>query len=51
LRTSARSRGTSGPIFLTSGGIPFDKPVVVVELNPGQGVRGTLNLACLGWPT
>ncbi|MFD5255423.1 amino acid ABC transporter substrate-binding protein [Streptomyces bobili] len=51
LQSVHRVRGTSGLICLTSGGNPYDKPVAVVELNPGQGVRGTLKFVGLGWPT
>ncbi|MFJ6392651.1 amino acid ABC transporter substrate-binding protein [Streptomyces sp. NPDC091972] len=50
LQSVHRVRGTSGLICLTSGGNPYDKPVAVVELNPGQGVRGTLKFVGLGWP-
>ncbi|MGC0335203.1 ABC transporter substrate-binding protein [Streptomyces sp. SLBN-8D4] len=51
LQSVHRVRGTSGLICLTSGGNPYDKPVAVVELNPGQGVRGSLKFVGLGWPT
>ncbi|NGO43496.1 type 1 periplasmic-binding domain-containing protein [Streptomyces ureilyticus] len=51
LQSVHRVKGTSGLICLTSGGNPYDKPVAVVELNPGQGVRGTLKFVGLGWPT
>lgn len=51
LQSVHRVRGTSGLICLTNGGNPYDKPVAVVELNPGQGVRGALKFVGLGWPT
>ncbi|MFJ6569394.1 amino acid ABC transporter substrate-binding protein [Streptomyces sp. NPDC091292] len=51
LQSVHRVRGTSGLICLTNGGNPYDKPVAVVELNPGQGVRGNLKFVGLGWPT
>jgi hypothetical protein len=45
-----RVRGTSGLICLTSGGNAYDKPVAVVELDPGRS-GGKLKFAGLGWPT
>ncbi|MGP2437373.1 amino acid ABC transporter substrate-binding protein [Streptomyces sp. JW3] len=51
LQSAHRVRGTSGLICLTSGGNPYDKPVAVVELRPGQGSVGTLQFVGLGWPT
>ncbi|CAM5733846.1 amino acid ABC transporter substrate-binding protein [Streptomyces fumanus] len=51
LQSVHRVRGTSGLICLTSGGNPYDKPVAVVELNPGRGARGTLRFVGLGWST
>lgn len=45
-----RVRGTSGLICLTSGGNPYDKPVAVVELDPGREGRGELKFLGLGWP-
>jgi hypothetical protein len=51
LQSVHRVRGTSGLICLTSGGNPYDKPVAVVELNPGRSAGGTLKFVGLGWPT
>lgn len=44
-----RVRGTSGLICLTSGGNAYDKPVSVVELDPGRK-GGQLKFVGLGWP-
>ena len=46
-----RVRGTSGLICLTSAGNPYDKPLAVVELDPGTDGRGRLKFVGLGWPT
>ncbi|MFJ6738980.1 ABC transporter substrate-binding protein [Streptomyces sp. NPDC091279] len=51
LQSRHRVRGTSGLICLTSGGNPYDKPVAVVELEPGQKGLGKLRFVGLGWPT
>lgn len=51
LQSRHRVKGTSGLICLTSGGNPYDKPVAVVELDPGQEGRGTLKFVGIGWPT
>jgi hypothetical protein len=51
LQSVHRVRGTSGLICLTTGGNPYDKPVAVVELNPGRSGKGTLEFVGLGWPT
>ncbi|MGW8378234.1 ABC transporter substrate-binding protein [Streptomyces sp. ODS28] len=51
LQSRHRVQGTSGLICLTSGGNPYDKPVAVVELDPGHGGAGRLKFAGLGWPT
>ncbi|MFI9243588.1 ABC transporter substrate-binding protein [Streptomyces sp. NPDC053086] len=50
LQSRHRVRGTSGLICLTSGGNAYDKPVAVVELDPGQEGRGKLKFVGLGWP-
>ncbi|MFF5534657.1 amino acid ABC transporter substrate-binding protein [Streptomyces cinerochromogenes] len=52
LQSRHRVHGTSGLICLTSGGNAYDKPVAVVELDPGQqSGRGKLKFVGLGWPT
>ncbi|GHH00921.1 ABC transporter substrate-binding protein [Streptomyces rubradiris] len=53
VRMNAQHRvpGTSGLICLTGGGNPYDKPVAVVELDPGRKGEGTLKYVGLGWPT
>ncbi|MEU3825098.1 ABC transporter substrate-binding protein [Streptomyces sp. NPDC029080] len=51
LQSRHRVQGTSGLICLTGGGNPYDKPVAVVELDPGQEGRGRLKFVGLGWPT
>jgi ABC-type branched-subunit amino acid transport system substrate-binding protein len=51
LQSRHRVQGTSGLICLTSGGNPYDKPVAVVELDPGQDGRGKLKFVGIGWPT
>ncbi|OLZ73432.1 hypothetical protein AV521_05010 [Streptomyces sp. IMTB 2501] len=51
LQSRHRVRGTSGLICLTSGGNPYDKPVAVVELDPGRQGPGKLQFVGLGWPT
>ncbi|MFJ4582628.1 type 1 periplasmic-binding domain-containing protein [Streptomyces echinatus] len=51
LQSRHRVRGASGLICLTSGGNPYDKPVAVVELDPGRQGRGKLKFVGLGWPT
>ncbi|KOG62127.1 ABC transporter substrate-binding protein [Streptomyces flaveolus] len=51
LQSRHRVRGTSGLICLTSGGNAYDKPVAVVELDPGADGRGRLKYVGLGWPT
>ncbi len=51
LQSRHRVRGTSGLICLTSGGNAYDKPVAVVELDPGADGRGRLKFVGLGWPT
>ncbi|MFI2201830.1 amino acid ABC transporter substrate-binding protein [Streptomyces sp. NPDC020192] len=51
LQSRHRVPGTSGLICLTSGGNPYDKPVPVVDLDPGRQGRGTLKFIGLGWPT
>lgn len=51
LQSRHRVQGTSGLICLTSGGNPYDKPVAVVELDPGQKGLGKLRFVGLGWPT
>ncbi|MFI0230931.1 amino acid ABC transporter substrate-binding protein [Streptomyces sp. NPDC017086] len=50
LQSQHRVRGTSGLICLTGGGNPYDKPVAVVELDPGQKGGGKLKFVGLGWP-
>ncbi|WP_225821600.1 ABC transporter substrate-binding protein [Streptomyces naphthomycinicus] len=50
LQSRHRVRGTSGLICLTSGGNAYDKPVAVVELDPGRQGRGRLKFVGLGWP-
>ncbi|MFI6695954.1 ABC transporter substrate-binding protein [Streptomyces sp. NPDC050433] len=51
LQSRHRVQGTSGLICLTSGGNPYDKPVAVVELDPGLKGPGKLRFVGLGWPT
>ncbi|MEU6505700.1 ABC transporter substrate-binding protein [Streptomyces sp. NPDC046942] len=51
LQSAHRVQGTSGLICLTRGGNPYDKPVAVVELDPGRQRMGTLKFIGLGWPT
>ncbi|MFD0392494.1 hypothetical protein ACFQ3Z_05485 [Streptomyces nogalater] len=51
LNAQHRVPGTSGLICLTGGGNPYDKPVAVVELDPGRKGEGTLKYVGLGWPT
>ncbi|MGW3199027.1 ABC transporter substrate-binding protein [Streptomyces sp. NPDC001118] len=51
LQSRHRVQGTSGLICLTSGGNPYDKPVAVVELDPGRQGPGRLRFVGLGWPT
>jgi ABC-type branched-subunit amino acid transport system substrate-binding protein len=51
LQSRHRIRGTSGLICLTGGGNAYDKPVAVVELDPGRQGRGKLKFVGLGWPT
>lgn len=51
LQSRHRVRGTSGLICLTSSGNAYDKPVAVVELDPGREGRGKLKFVGLGWPT
>ncbi len=51
LQSRHRVRGTSGLICLTSGGNPYDKPIAVVQLDPGREGRGKLKFVGLGWPT
>lgn len=51
LQSRHRVQGTSGLICLTSGGNAYDKPVAVVQLDPGREGRGTLEFVGLGWPT
>ncbi|MGW7523349.1 amino acid ABC transporter substrate-binding protein [Streptomyces sp. NPDC054783] len=51
LQSRHRVQGTSGLICLTSAGNPYDKPVAVVELDPGRAGRGGLRFVGLGWPT
>lgn len=51
LQSVHRVAGTSGLICLTTGGNPYDKPIAVVELNPGRSGEGTLDFVGLGWPT
>jgi len=46
-----RVRGTSGLICLTNEGNPYDKPVSVVQLDPGREGSGTLKFIGLAWPT
>lgn len=41
---------TSGLICLTNVGNPYDKPVAIVELDPGRTGSGTLKFIGLGWP-
>lgn len=45
-----RIKGTSGLICLTNSGNPDNKPVSVVELDPGTKGLGTLEFKGLGWP-
>jgi ABC-type branched-subunit amino acid transport system substrate-binding protein len=51
LQSRHRVPGTSGLICLTSGGNPYDKPVAVVQLDPGGEGEGRLRFVGLGWPT
>ncbi|MGW6908916.1 ABC transporter substrate-binding protein [Streptomyces sp. NPDC054940] len=51
LQSRHRVQGTSGLICLTSGGNAYDKPVAVVELDPGREGHGKLRFVGLGWPT
>ncbi|MBB4787689.1 ABC transporter substrate-binding protein [Streptomyces rapamycinicus] len=51
LQSRHRVRGTSGLICLTSSGNAYDKPVAVVQLDPGREGRGKLKFVGLGWPT
>ncbi|WP_329033258.1 ABC transporter substrate-binding protein [Streptomyces sp. NBC_01725] len=51
LQSRHRVPGTSGLICLTTGGNAYDKPVAVVELDPGGEGPGTLKFVGLGWPT
>lgn len=51
LQSRHRVQGTSGLICLTSGGNAYDKPVAVVELDPGGEGHGRLKFVGLGWPT
>jgi len=51
LQSRLRVKGTSGLICLTSAGNPYDKPVAVVELDPGRQGQGKLKFVGLGWPT
>ncbi|MFD3558161.1 ABC transporter substrate-binding protein [Streptomyces sp. NPDC058686] len=51
LQSRHRVQGTSGLICLTSGGNLYDKPIAVVELDPGQSGIGRLRFVGLGWPT
>ncbi|WP_241838010.1 amino acid ABC transporter substrate-binding protein [Streptomyces sp. CB03234] len=50
LQSRHRVQGTSGLICLTSGGNAYDKPVAVVELDPGREGHGRLKFVGLGWP-
>ncbi|MEU2267188.1 amino acid ABC transporter substrate-binding protein [Streptomyces olindensis] len=51
LHSRHRVAGTSGLICLTTGGNAYDKPVSIVELDPGTKGSGTLKFVGLGWPT
>ncbi|MFD8161416.1 ABC transporter substrate-binding protein [Streptomyces malaysiensis] len=51
LQSRHRVRGASGLICLTSSGNAYDKPVAVVELDPGREGLGKLKFVGLGWPT
>ncbi|WP_406491070.1 ABC transporter substrate-binding protein [Streptomyces sp. NBC_01604] len=51
LQSRHRVQGTSGLICLTSGGNAYDKPVAVVDLDPGLAGAGKLRFVGLGWPT
>jgi hypothetical protein len=51
LQSRHRIQGTGGLICLTSAGNPYDKPVAVVELDPGRQGEGDLKFVGLGWPT
>lgn len=51
LQSRHRVQGTSGLICLTTAGNPYDKPVAVVELDPGSEGSGELKFVGLGWPT
>ncbi|MEV5350133.1 amino acid ABC transporter substrate-binding protein [Streptomyces achromogenes] len=50
LHTVDRVRGASGLICLTPAGNPYDKPIAVVELDPGDKGQGTLKYVGLAWP-
>ncbi|GAA2591162.1 amino acid ABC transporter substrate-binding protein [Streptomyces axinellae] len=51
LQSRHRVPGASGLICLTSNGNPYDKPVAVVNLDPGREGRGKLKFVGLGWST
>ncbi|MQY35957.1 hypothetical protein SRB17_39530 [Streptomyces sp. RB17] len=51
LQSRHRVQGTSGLICLTGAGNPYDRPVAVVELDPGRSGEGTLKFVGLGRPT
>jgi hypothetical protein len=51
LNSGYRVAGTSGLICLTAAGNPYDKPIAVVELDPGDKGEGTIKFVDLGWPT
>ncbi|MEV8354241.1 amino acid ABC transporter substrate-binding protein [Streptomyces niveus] len=51
LQSRHRVPGASGLICLTTGGNAYDKPVAVVELDPGGEGPGRLKFVGLGWPT
>jgi ABC-type branched-subunit amino acid transport system substrate-binding protein len=50
LHSLYRVRGTSGLICLTPAGNPYDKPIAVVELDPGDKGEGMIKYVGLGWP-
>ncbi|MEV4341291.1 amino acid ABC transporter substrate-binding protein [Streptomyces sp. NPDC049590] len=50
LQSTFRVQGTSGLICLTTAGNPYDKPIAVVELDPGDKGQGRLKYVGLGWP-
>lgn len=50
LRLRNRVHGTSGQICLTNNGNPYNKPISIVELDPGEKGPGTLKFEGLGWP-